>query len=277
MPGIDGRRRGMSVRHVVMALAVGVPSTSAAGVSPTDARAESAPEESAPPLPAGDDVRVADLVIALEAVAVRLETMPTVQQDYAIWREAHGLTHRDALWHEYVRVRLVFECVRDGGLWQLRWAITNRAPRSDAIWAQWAKLPALDPDAASATAECDELSTLLAHLARRMGVRGVGLFWPQWNHVVTVWTVAGDDGAVRVVLPTSQIFLDRDASLGTRGFDPWTQKTIYEYRRRDVRDDATIPASLARAFIDRAWTGAGLPQDELQAARNRRSESLGGS
>lgn len=252
-----------------------------------DARPEPAIESAAdaaeivPPLPelpigarlVGDEVRVDALVAALEAIAVGLQDAPALHDDYAAWTEAHGLTPSDRLWRDWVCVRLVFECVRDGGLWQLRWAITNREPRSDEIWSQWTKHTAVLPDVATATAECDELSALFAVLVRRLGVQDVGLFWPQWNHVVAVWTIDG----VRIVVPTSQIFLDDDASLGTTQFDPWKQKTIYEYRRKDVRDDATLPGDLARFFVERAWTELRRPQSELQQARNARSAVLGGS
>lgn len=235
--------------------------------------------EPPPPLPDGTHVTVAALVVALERIAEKLEGAPTVLADYEAWIAHHGLAPSDRLFRDYVRVRLVFECVRDGGLWQLRWAITNEQPRSDEIWAAWAALDAFDPatEAATATAECDELSALFAHLVRRLGVQDVGLFWPTWNHVVAVWTVAGEDGPVRIVVPTSQIFLDRGATLGTDGFDPWKQKTIYEYRRRDVRDDARLPSVLARWFVARAWTELGRSQAELQADRNARSDRLGGS
>jgi hypothetical protein len=235
-------------------------------------------------LPDAPRVRVAALVAALEAIAAALEDVPALRDEYAAWCRAHALEPTDRLWRDWVRVRLVFECVRDGGLWQLRWAITNRAPRSDAIWAQWAALDGFDPDAeaaldtATATAECDELSALFAVLVRRLGVEDVGLFWPEWNHVVAVWTITdGQAAPVRVVVPTSQIFLDDDASLGTDGFDPWRQKTIYEYRRRDVRDDAELPGPLARFFVARAWAEIERSQAELQADRNARSAKLGGS
>ena len=58
----------------------------------------------------------------------------------------------------------------------------------------------LDPDAPSATAECDELSALFAFFTHRLGVDDVGLFWPTGNHVVAVWTVEGSEGPVRIVV-----------------------------------------------------------------------------
>jgi hypothetical protein len=250
-------------------------------VPEADVSAPAPPDELGPPpaLPDGDTVTVAELVTALEAVAVSLEDRPALAADYETWRAAHGLAASEKLWRDYVRVRLVFECVRDGGLWGMRWAITNRAPNSDEVWAQWAKNDGFDAsnETATATAECDELSALFAVLVRRLGVEDVGLFWPVWNHVVAVWTVPGEKGPVRVVVPTSQIFLDADASLGTDGFNPWKQKKIYEYRRKDVKDGAKLPAALARWFVDRAWRDGGRSQAELQAQRNARSARLGGS
>jgi hypothetical protein len=234
----------------------------------------------APALPEGDTVRVADLVSALETIAVALEQEPTVRADFDALRESFDLPDDPKLFHDYVRVKLVFESARDGGLWQLRWSITNEEPNSDRIWSQWRELSDWGPDdaRASATAECDELSALFAFLVRKLGVEDVGLFWPVWNHVVAVWTVTDEHGVpVRIVVPTSQIFLDGDASLGTHGFDPRKQKTIYEYRRRDAKPDLELPAALARFFIERSWAEAHRPQAELQAARNERSSRLGGS
>ena len=116
---------------------------------------------------------------------------------------------------------------------------------------------------------------MFAFVARKLGVRHIGLFWPQWNHVVAVWTVQSEDGSpVRIVVPTSQIFLTDEDSLGTTGFDPWTQKTIYEYRRRDVKDSHRIDAELARFFVEQAQRYATLPQLELQRLRNQRDLSM---
>lgn len=234
----------------------------------------------APALPDGDTVRVADLVVALESIAVELEREPTVRADFDALRGEFDLPDDPELFRDYVRVKLVFESARDGGLWNLRWSITNEEPNSDRIWAQWRELSdwASTDERASATAECDELSALFAFLVRKLGVEQVGLFWPVWNHVVAVWTVTDASGAsVRIVVPTSQIMLDADASLGTRGFDPRKQKTIYEYRRRDAKPELELPAALARFFVERSWAEAHRPQADLQRARNERSGRLRGS
>lgn len=230
-----------------------------------------------PELPEGERIRVAELVAALETIALDLESDPVVRADYDALVQQHRLRATDALFRDYVRVRLVFESARDGGLWRLRWAITNRAPDSEAIWAQWKKARVLDPDRATAIAECDELSALFAHLVLRLGVQHVGLFWPVWNHVVAVWTVDGEDGPVRIVVPTSQIFLDDAATLGTDGFDPRKQKRIYEYRRKDVKDDFTLPAELVRFMVAQSWKHGGRAHAVLQRERNARSAVLGGS
>ena len=229
-----------------------------------------------PELPSGARIRVAEFVAALEAIAVDLEDEPAVQDDYARLVAQHGLLDTPELRRDYVRVRMIFESARDGGLWSLRWDITNRAPDSKAIWAQWrtASSPLVG---ASAIAECDELSALFAHLVYRLGVRKVGVFWPVWNHVVAVWTVPGEHGPVRLVVPTSQIFLDDDASLGTDGFDPSKRKHVYEYRAKDVRDATELPAALVRELVARTWADADRSQAELQRRRNARSRELGGS
>jgi len=233
-----------------------------------------------PALPAGERVTLDELVAALESIAIATQDEPAVRADFDALREQYELPDDPALYRDYVRVKIVFESARDGGLWQLRWRITNREPRSDAIWSQWAAQRDWDgaDTSVSATAECDELSALFAFLVRRLGVENVGLFWPTWNHTVAVWTVTNAVGEpVRIVVPTSQIFLGPDATLGTREFDPRKQKTIYEYRRRDAKPELALPAALARFFVERTWAAAHRPQLDLQRERNERSARLGGS
>lgn len=226
-------------------------------------------------------VALGDLVDALSDVAASMQRSAAVRSDFAAFRATYGLPDDMALFGDYVRVKLAFEATRDGGLWHLRWKITDRAPNSEVIWQQWSTLQvgeAASEVGVTAEAECDELSALFAVLARRLGVEQIGLFWPRWNHVVAVWTVrdtAGD--ARRIIVPTSQVFLARGESLGTRGFDATTQKNIYTYRRPDVSDDYQLPGALARFFVQQAWRYAGRPQSELQRLRNQRSARFGGS
>ncbi len=221
------------------------------------------------------------LVAELQAVADAMEEDPTVQADFEAFAKARSLTPTAALRRDYARVKLAFEATRDGGWWHLRWDITNRKPNSGAIFAQWRDAPALFDASgrpiATATAECDELSALFAFIVRRLGVGKVGLFWPVWNHVVAVWSVSEDDTTHRVVVPTSQIFLPADASLVTGGFNPWTQKTIFTYRRKDASLRSTLPDALVRAFVEQAWTHAFEDQMTAQEKRNARSRVLDGS
>ena len=101
----------------------------------------------------------------------------------------------------------------------------------------------------------------------------VGLFWPASNHTVAVWTIdRGTRGEKRVVVPTSQIFLDARQSLGTRSFDPWSQKHIYAYRRQDAAPQSTLPAPLARRFAKAIDEFGALPQANLQDMRNAREQ-----
>lgn len=221
------------------------------------------------------------LVAELAALADAMEEDPTVQADFEAFAQARGLEPTAALRRDHARVKLAFEATRDGGWWHLRWDITNRKPNSEAIWSQWREDPVLfdarGRPLPSATAECDELSALFAFLVRRLGVDRVGLFWPQWNHVVAVWTLVQGEATHRVVVPTSQIFLDADASLGTDGFDPWRQKTIFTYRRQDASMRSTIPDALARTFIDQAWRHAFETRATAQEHRNARARILDGS
>ncbi|MEM7153588.1 MAG: hypothetical protein AAF799_12150 [Myxococcota bacterium] len=248
------------------------PAEAEAEVSPAEVLAE-APE----PFEGRDRVRVRELIEQLDAIATDMAELPTVRADYEALLEAKGLSDSEALYRDYVRVKLAFEATRDGGFWHLHWDITNEKPNSDQIWKQWRRAEGSDDDAPvpTATAECDELSALFAFVARKLGVRHIGLFWPQWNHVVAVWTVQSEEGSpVRIVVPTSPIFLEPDESLGTDGFDPWTQKTIFEYRRRDVKDDHRIDAELARFFVVQARRHGGRSQVELQRLRNARDLAM---
>ena len=162
-------------------------------------------------------------------------------------------------------VRLLYEATRDAGLWNLHWTITNREPNSDNIWHQWRSVTGPSPLMPTASAECDELSALYAFLAGRAGVKGVGLFWPSSNHTVAVWVLHPTERpVVRVVVPTSQIFLDATDTLDTRKFNAWSQKTIYEYRRRDVVDSFALPKPLADFFLSQIDKYAGASDSVLQ-------------
>jgi len=145
--------------------------------------------------------------------------------------------------------------------------ITDLPPNSDNIWRQWKIVRAPSPLAPTAIAECDELSALFAFIAERAGIRSVGLFWPYANHTVAVWTLNQPAGPVRVVIPTTQIFLDESDYWGTKKFDPWRQKVIYEYTRHDVPDTFEIPKPLFDFFLQQIDKYAGASDATLQLLR----------
>jgi hypothetical protein len=108
---------------------------------------------------------------------------------------------------------------------------------------------------------------LFAFLAGRAGVRGLGLFYPTPNHTVAVWALHQQAGGVRVVIPTTQIFLDEFDYWGTKKFDPWRQTVIYEYTRRDVLDSFEIPKLLFDFFIRQTDKYGGASDATLQMLR----------
>ena len=226
----------------------------------------------------------ADLIQELEEIATKdLEPVDTLKQEFLALQKSHGISGNRQNYRSFVRVRLAFELTRDSGLWQIRWAVTDKEPNSDFIWKQWSEV--LSPQykmekvaKPTATAECDELSALFAFIARGLGVKNVGLFWPTSNHTVAVWTAKNNSGKpVRIVVPTSQIYLSSQASLGTKEFDPYKQKTIYNYSRKDISYDHKIPKKLALMMIEQAKTYGFKSSLQLQERRNRLSRQFNGS
>lgn len=216
---------------------------------------------------AGAEPTVARLVEAVREKAKALESTSGMQLGFKTFMAANKLKPGQVSLSDFAVVRLLFESTRDAGLWNLQWKITDLEPNSDQIWKQWGSArntAAYTPSAPSAIAECDELSALFAFLARRAGVRNVGLFWPYSNHTVAVWTV---QPKVRVVVPTTQIFLEEGDRFGTRRFDPWTQKNIYEYTRRDAPDTLAIPTPLFDFFLLQMDKYGGASDITLQRLR----------
>ncbi len=236
-----------------------------------------------------DRVSVDELVVALGELVPSISQSREVRADYEAFVEHHQLADSASLYLDYVRIKIAFEATRGGGWWRLKWDITNKSPRSTRIWEIWhdAEVDALAASASpSAIAECDELSALFAYLAHGLGVEDVGLYWPTGNHTVAVWTIhrvakkrrrqlkKRSERAVRVVVPTSMIFLEADQSFDTEAFNPWTQKTIYDYRRKDVSGDFDIPAWLARFFVAQVQEHGHKSQAQLQEERNLRDREL---
>jgi hypothetical protein len=209
-------------------------------------------------------------------VADELAGAPEVEKSYRALLDEYDLTPGDVSAQSFSRVRLVFEATRDGGLWGIKWKITDRMPWSDAIWEQWRNLDlALPEPEVTAFAECDELSALFSSLARDVGVEGfVGLHWPTWNHTVAVWELRRGATAgerVRVMVPTSQIWLSRDATLGSREFK--TDRAVFPYARKDMKETSELPGALARFLVARLERLGALSNEALLERRNR----LGGS
>jgi hypothetical protein len=242
--------------------------------------------EPAPPPPAPfagrEHVRVDELLAALTEEVPGLAASEAIHRDYEAFLLAFELDDSETLYLDYVRIKLAFEATRAGGWWGLTWDITNEEPRSDLIWAHWQTLelgaaPATIDELAplpdtTAIAECDELSALFSFIAQRIGLSKtseVGLLWPVANHTVAVWTVdAKSDEPKRIVIPTSQIFLDGAQTLGTREFNPWRQNKIFDYRRQDAAAKLELPGALASAFVLAVREHGPRPQAELQQLRN---------
>lgn len=216
---------------------------------------------------------VQDLVVEMKALAAVHAGAPAVLADWHALVDAHDLVDTPATLAEYSRVRLAFEATRDGGLWGLRWAITNRDPTERYAWASLIAWRGAD---VTAVAECDELSALFASLARAMGVQEVGLFWPTWNHTVAVWTTPGVTKAVRIIVPTSQIYLSQGETLGTSGFNPATQRTIYRYGTTALPLDAELSPEVYRRLLAPLAESA-KPAEEVQLQRDARAARVGGS
>jgi hypothetical protein len=211
---------------------------------------------------------LAQLVTTLLAKSQALQNSSGMRLAFQSFTAAHGLSPGNVRYSDFVMVRLLYEATRDAGFWNMHWEITNQPPNSDNVWRQWQGVRKPSLLAPTAIAECDELSALYAFLAEREGVKGVGLFWPYPNHTVAVWTLHPATGAaIRVVVPTSQIFLQDTDDFDTRTFNPWSQKTIYEYTRRDVPDTFEIPKSLFDLFVLQVDRYAGASDGTLQQIR----------
>jgi hypothetical protein len=220
-----------------------------------------------------------DFVTVLQSV-LDGAVSPGLDQELTAFFRKHGMPEDNPrLIADTRRVRLLFEAIRDGGFWHLRWDVTNQEPSSRRIWRAWIDNPVVtDFSAASATAECDEISALLGMLAGKMGVRSVGLFYPTWNHTIAVFAPLG--GKVKksglIQLPTTQIFLGCDA-----GFDNTTFKTdlknIEPYPNWDVRASTLIPGERANFLLEQLRLFASGSPTLWNLVRARRAMLLGSS
>jgi hypothetical protein len=214
------------------------------------------------------DTTVAYLVSAVRGRAKALEKSSGMGLSFQSFSAAYKIAPGSIRYSDFVILRLLYEATRDAGFWNMHWTITNMPPNSDRIWSQWKDVRGVSPVTPTASAECDELSALYAFLVERAGVRSVGLFWPYPNHTVAVWVLHPAKGSeVRVVVPTSQIFLGVTDSFGTRKFNAWHQKTIFEYKRRDTPDNFELPKPLFYFFVQQVDKYAGASDSTLQEIR----------
>jgi hypothetical protein len=223
-----------------------------------------------------DRVTFADFWAALATQIDGLDTA-ALGPHFAAFAARHGADASSPhLRQDFTRLWALFEATRDGGWWRLRWRITDQEPTSQLIWKAWQRSPPTPGFAtASAVAECDEISALFAVTARRLGVRGVGLFYPTWNHVIAGWAPEGVDQRERggvVLIPTTQIFQGCPATFDQTSFEPPTH--VYEFPKVDVRDNAEISAPVA-AFLLEQVRAYGEASPSLSALiRAKRGELL---
>lgn len=218
--------------------------------------------------PLTPNTTLAQLLVALHQKASSLESSSGMRSSFQSFLASHNLPPDSVRYRDYVIARLLFEATRDAGFWNLHWSITDQPPNSDRIWQQWKSITRPSVLKSTATAECDELSALYSFLATRAGLKDVGLFWPYANHTVAVWVLRPEKHpVVRVVVPTSQIFLTDSDMFDTKKFDPWRQKQIYPYTRRDAPDTYVIPERLFHFFVEQIDKYAAASDSALQRIR----------
>jgi hypothetical protein len=226
------------------------------------------PQERARAASSPQAVPLAQFMSAIREKAKGLESSSGMRLAFRSFLASRHLSPDSVRYSDFVIIRLLYEATRDAGFWNMHWSITDQPPNSDRIWSQWKAVLRPSPSEPTAIAECDELSALYAFLVERSGVKSVGLFWPTANHTVAVWVLKPASGpVVRVVVPTSQIFLEETDSFDTRKFDPWRQKTIYEYTRRDAPDTLELPKPLVDFFLKQVDIYGGASDATLQRLR----------
>jgi hypothetical protein len=79
---------------------------------------------------------------------------------------------------------------------------------------------------------------------------------------------------VRVLRPTTQIFLGCDETLDTVAFDARRQRTIFPYGLDDVRASVELPAAVAGFLVRQTTAYAGASPPVLAALRLHRGKRL---
>ena len=217
-----------------------------------------------------------------QAMAAQVELLDTgaLQGSYTAFAQRHQLDPgTPGLRRDFLRLWAAFEATRDGGWWRLRWAVTDREPRTHEIWKAWRRAPLERRfDAPSAVAECDEITALFSVAARRLGVRGVGLFYPTWNHVIAGWmpeAISNRKHGAVVLVPTTQIFLSCESTFDQTSFA--APKHVYEYPLRDTPDDTELPKALVEHLLEQLRQYGEATPELLALIRTKRAELLGSS
>ena len=228
----------------------------------------------------GDSNSTVSFGVWLGALTELLDSTPApaVTEEYSRFVASRALPAQDpTLQRDYRRLRLLFEALRDGGFWHLRWAITDQQPSSRLIWKHWltndVKSAFAEP---SATAECDESSALFGMLARHLHIYNVGLFYPTWNHTIAVWAPLEGKKHFLVQLPTTQIFLDCDAGFDQTSFHT-SLKNIERYPNWDVRADTPIPSARAEWLLRQIRVYAGASPALWSLVRAKRAFTMDSS
>lgn len=248
----------------------------AAGVTPPTARDACAAKAGPAPAPLPERVTMGDFWTALGTQIDGLDTS-AFNTVFTAFAAQHGAdASSPELRRDFMRLWTVFEATRDGGWWRLRWQVTDQEPTSTQIWKAWRKSPPEQSFATpSAVAECDEITALFSVTARRLGVRGVGLFYPTWNHVIAGWAPTGVDQSNRgnvVLIPTTQIFQGCPATFDQTSFKP--PKQVYEFPRTDVKDAVEMPAPLAAFLLEQVRAYGEASPALLALIRAKRADLL---
>jgi hypothetical protein len=196
-------------------------------------------------------VALSELVTELRKQAKRLEQTPIMQVEYEQFTKIFTIEPSRENYEQFVIVKMLFECTRDSGLWHISWEETHLPPKSDEIWRQWTENNNINYNTdLTAIAECDEIAALYAFLCGKLGVRGVGLYWPTYHHSIAAWNVKNRDNVIkRVLIPTSYVYFANRGYFGRTGYKPVMFDTIYEYIREDVDDELQISAELAQFMV----------------------------
>jgi hypothetical protein len=241
--------------------------------APDPCAASAAPE----PVDLPQRVTMGEFWRALSAQIARLDT-GALRSGFEAFAAQHAVDPSSpVLFRDFTKLWVVFEATRDGGWWRLRWDITDQEPSSVKIWKAWFRTPPAEQSfaAASAVAECDEITALFSVTARRLGVRGVGLFYPTWNHVIAGWSPAAfAEQSVKdvVLIPTTQIFQGCPSTFDRTTFKPPRQ--VYEFPRVDIKDDVEMPAALATFLLEQVRAYGEATPALLALIRAKRADLL---